>query len=88
LKSRAKYQDEVSENIFKTFRQWGQKYYPIYSIRVLNVNAACILQPEDFEVLIGLFSMNWEFESGGFSLSYPTAKTTTKVLCTECLRSG
>jgi cytochrome P450 family 4 len=40
------------ERIFKTLREWGQKYYPIYTIRILNVIGACILQPEDFEVIL------------------------------------
>jgi hypothetical protein len=54
LKSRAKHKEEVSERIFKTLREWGQKYYPIYTIRILNVIGACILQPEDFEVMVCL----------------------------------
>jgi cytochrome P450 family 4 len=40
------------ENIFKTLREWCQRYYPIYCIRAFHVNAASILQPEDFEVIL------------------------------------
>jgi hypothetical protein len=54
LKRRAKHKEEVSERIFTTLREWGQKYYPIYTIRILNVIGACILQPEDFEVMVCL----------------------------------
>jgi cytochrome P450 family 4 len=40
------------DNVFKKLREWGRQYYPIYNIRVLHINAACLVGPEDFERIL------------------------------------
>jgi cytochrome P450 family 4 len=40
------------DKIFKTMREWGRTYYPIYRLQAAHMTAANVLSPEDCELIL------------------------------------